>query len=131
MDDQLNDRKRTISQLGHTMEMVKDHLKMYDEKQAKKSTKGSRNRNGEAAMDVDSTSQSEPPSPMEQTPQEPPTSSSSTATTTTNAPVMNGTAEPKNEAASSTPPTVPQSNAFDKKSEKYEDLSESEGDDHS
>lgn len=128
MDDRLRDRSRTLQQLSQNIEMVKEHLKACDDKFIKRSNKSSRGKNGESSsMDMDSASQSEPPSPVEQVAvlQEP-----IPATT-------NGNHEPKNGIdkmdvdSPSTQGSSSNTTSAEKttKSEKYEDLSESDGED--
>lgn len=100
------------------MEHLKEFVLEYDDKYIKNSSQSSRSRsNGGTPMDVDSNSQSDPPSPA----------APATPEVTTNGSVpparKNGTENGTSSTASS---TVEKS-----KSEKYEDLSESEGEDHS
>lgn len=122
IDEQLDYRKRSIAMLGHSIEFLKDLMQVSEEKFTRKVAKSSRQRNGETPMDVDSTSQSEPPSPvvMEQIPEE----------ATVNGSAMIVDLKPASNGTASNTPT-PVESCDKSKSEKYEDLSESEGEENS
>ncbi|ODN02680.1 THO complex subunit 7 [Orchesella cincta] len=126
LDQQLEYRKRTASMMGSTIERLKDLMEYQESQQggsAAKSPKASSSRNGGISMDVDSTSQSEPPSPMDQN--------------QSSLDGINGTTSVEKVIIQPQPSSLPAPGNGNgaptekSKSEKYEDLSESEGDENS
>ncbi|CAL8109822.1 unnamed protein product [Orchesella dallaii] len=121
LGQELDYRKQTATMMGSSIERLKDLMDYHEQIKLisiNKNLKPTSNRDGGIGMDVDSTSQSEPPSPMDQTP----CSLEAVNGTTSVEKVLQ--IQSAGQAVTSGGVSTEKA-----KSEKYEDLSESEDDD--